>query len=225
MKALPTWAPMAAVCFDANFGYSIETISVNEQSCTLSGAWNFDSLEDPNLSNIMQGRLLIVSGMLDSQHLSSKFVANVVDLNLFITDAAESAKDGLEKFNNYLEKNAKQYSEYMAIPPFERKLLPKVVRKKLEPIYAHSWKISFDELKPEMMLRQLGKRENIEGTPPNMKRLISTSWAIKHLVDRWREDEFQRRSRDYLYAEDNQFQILPNSWMKSLGELQEISRK
>jgi len=216
MTANPTWANIGVICFEEMSGCSIQTISVDQQSCTLSGAWEFNNLDDPNLVNIMQGRLVITSGMQDGQNLSSRFGARLVDLNTFIADASKSARDGVNRFNKYLEENAKHHSEYMAIPPANRKLLPKVVKKKLEPIYAHSWEVSFDELKPELTLRQLGKRESIEGTPPNMKRLIATSWVIKHLVDRWRDDEVERKSRDYLYSEEQSVEVLPSSWMTEL---------
>ncbi len=216
MTANPTWANIGVICFEEKSGCSIETISVDQQSCTLSGAWQFNSLDDPNLANIIQGRLVITSGMQDGQKLSKRFGSRLVDLNTFIADASKSAKDGVNRFNKYLEENAKHHSEYMAIPPANRKLLPKVVKKKLEPIYAHSWEVSFDELKPELTLRQLGKREAIEGTPPSMKRLVSTSWVIKHLVDRWRDDEIERKSRDYLYPEGESVEVLPSSWMTEL---------
>jgi len=71
MTANPTWANIAVICFEEKSGCSIETISVDQQSCTLSGAWEFNSLDDPNLVNIMQGRLVITSGMQDGQKLSS----------------------------------------------------------------------------------------------------------------------------------------------------------
>ena len=219
MTTSPTWANIGVICIGDKPGCSIETISVDEHSCTLSGAWDFDSLDNPNLVSIMQNRLVITSGMKNDQQLLSRFGSRLVNLNSFISDASKSAKDGVTRFNNYLEENSKQHSEYMAIPPADRKLLPKVVKKKLEPIYAHSWDISFDELKPELTLRQLGKRETIEGTPPNMMRLIATSWVIKHLVDRWRDDEVERKSRDYLYPAGETIEVLPRGWMAELLKL------
>jgi hypothetical protein len=79
--------------------------------------------------------------------------------------------------------------------------------------------LDFDEFRPELTLRQLGKRDSIDGTPQNMRRVITTSWLIKHLVDRWREDEMERKSRDYLYPEGSQSDLLPPSWMLELKEL------
>lgn len=201
-------------------GYSIETISVDTNSCTLSGAWDFETLENPALKNILHARLVVTCGVENGEVIANQFNSTRVDIKTFITDASNSAKDGINRFNQYLEENAKQYSEFMAIPPSERKLLPKVIKKKLEPIYAHSWDISYDEFSPELTLRQMGKRESIEGTPPNMVRLMNTSWLIKHLVDRWREDELERISRSYLYPEARNLQVLPSSWMLCLEDLQ-----
>ena len=221
VKKLPTWASLAIISYDQNFGYAIETISVDTNSCTLSGAWDFETLENPALTNILAARLVITCGIENGEDIANQFNSKRVNIKSFITDASNSAKDGIERFDRYLEENARQYSEYMSIPPSERKLLPKVIKKKLEPIYAHSWDISYDEFAPELTLKQMGKRESIEGTPPNMVRLITTSWLIKHLVDRWREDEVERTSRSYLYPEGRDLQVLPSSWLKCLADLQE----
>ena len=219
MKKLPTWASLAIISYDQNFGYAIETISVDTNSCTLSGAWDFETLEDPALTNILGARLVITCGIENGEVVANRFASKRVDIQTFISDASESAKDGIERFNRYLEENARQYFDYMSIPPAERKLLPKVVKKKLEPIETHSWDLTYDEFAPELTLRQLGKRESIEGTPRNMVRLNTTSWLIKHLVDRWREDEVERKSRDYLYSEDGGLDVLPRSWMMELSKL------
>jgi len=220
VKKFTTWASLAVICYDQDFGYAIETISVDSQSCNLSGAWDFETLDDPALTNIIGARLVITCGLDNGDVVANRFSSKRVDIKSFIADASVSAKDGIERFNQYLEENARQYSEYMSIPPAERKLLPKVIKKKLEPIYAHSWELTYDELAPELTLRQLGKRESIKGTPQNMVRLITTSWLIKHLVDRWREDEIERTSRSYLYPEGRGFQVLPSSWINCLYDLQ-----
>lgn len=219
MSSTPTWANLGVICFEKGLGYSIETISVSTDSCTLSGAWDFETLEDAKLKNILNARLIITCGIENGEVVANRFASKRVDLKAFISDASQIAKDGIERFNRYIEENAKQYFEYMSIPPAERKLLPKVTKKKLEPIYAHSWELSYDEFAPEITLRQLGKRESIEGTPQNMVRLITTSWLIKHLVDRWREDELERTSRSYLYPEGRNIQVLPSSWMSRLEDL------
>jgi hypothetical protein len=223
MQTNPTWANLGVVCFEKGMGYSIETISVDTNSCTLSGAWDFETLEDPALTNILGARLVITCGLENGEVIANQFNSTRVDIKSFITDASNSAKDGVERFNRYLEENARQYSDYMSIPPAERKLLPKVIKKKLEPIYAHSWDLTYDEFAPELTLRQLGKRESIEGTPRNMVRLITTSWLIKHLVDRWREDEMERKSRDYLYPEGEEIDVLPQNWMTELSKLDAAS--
>lgn len=221
MQANPTWANLGIICFDKNFGYSIETISVDTNSCSLSGAWDFETLDDSTVESILGNRLIVTCGLENGEVVAKRFASKKVDIKTFINDASNSAKDGIERFNRYLDENARQYSEYMSIPPAERKRLPKVIKKKLEPIYANSWDLAYDEFAPELTLRQMGKRESIEGTPRNMVRLIATSWLIKHLVDRWREDEVERTSRSYLYPEGVDFQVLPLSWMTNLINLQE----
>ena len=224
MNGSPNWASLAVVSFEQKYGYSIEAISIDTQSCSLSGAWDFETLDEPEVENILEQRLIVTSGITNRDNFAKKYSSSGVDLKTFITDASTAAQDGVTRFGKYLDQNEKDYSAYMAIPPLERKLLPKVVKKKLEPIYAHSWKLDFDELRPELTLKQLGKRDSIDGTPSNMKRVIATSWLIKHLVDRWREDEVERTSRGYLYPEGRDLQLFPTTWMRILVGLKENAR-
>jgi hypothetical protein len=219
MNSSPNWATLAVVSFEQKYGYSIEAISIDTQSCSLSGAWDFETLDEPEVENILEQRLIVTSGITNRDDFAKKYSSSGVDLKTFIIDASSAAQDGVTRFGKYLDQNEKNYSAYMAIPPLERKLLPKVVKKKLEQIYAHSWKLDFDELRPELTLRQLGKRDSIYGTPPNMKRVITTSWLVKHLVDRWRDDENERKSRDYLYPDGESAELLPKSWMLELQKL------
>jgi hypothetical protein len=224
MNGSPNWASLAVVSFEQKYGYSIEAISIDTQSCSLSGAWDFETLDEPEVENILEQRLIVTSGITNRDTFAKKYSSSGVDLKTFVTDASTAAQDGVTRFDKYLDQNEKDYSAYMAIPPLERKLLPKVVKKKLEPIYAHSWKLDFDELRPELTLKQLGKRDSIDGTPSNMKRVIATSWLIKHLVDRWREDEVERTSRGYLYPEGRDLQLFPTTWMQILVGLKENAR-
>jgi hypothetical protein len=224
MNGSPNWASLAVVCFEPKFGYSIETISIDTRSCSLAGAWDFKTLNEPEVKNILERRLLITSGVVDGKHLAKEYSSSWIDLKTFITDASTAAQDGVTRLDNYLEQNEKDYTAYMAIPPSERKQLTKVVKKKLEPMHVHSWELNFDELRPELTLRQLGKRDSIDGTPPNMKRVIATSWLIKLLVDRWREDEVERTSRGYLYPQGRDLQLFPTSWMRILVDLKENAR-
>ena len=213
------WTTIAVVSFEEAFGFSIGIISVDMQSCNLSGGWNFETLEHPSLENILHDKIIITSGFSDKEMITNKFGSRIVGVDSFILDASQSAQIGLEKFSQHVKENARKYDEYMAISPTERKLLPKVAKQTLVPMYANSWDISFDEIRPELILRQLGKRDSIKGTPTDMKRLITTSWAIKHLVDRWREDEVERKSRRYLYPEGASLELLPKSWMSELIKL------
>lgn len=224
MYGSPSSASLAVVSFEKQFGYSIETICIDNESCSLAGAWDFETLDETKVENILNKRLIVTLGVTDGKKLAKEYSSILVDLKAFIADASTAAEEGVKIFNNYLEQNAKEYSEYMAIPYSERKQLPKVVKKKLEPIYAHSWELDYDELRPELTLKQLGKRASVEGTPPNMNRLISTSWLIKHLVDRWREDEIERTTRSYLYPKGRELQLFPSSWMQKLLELKENVR-
>lgn len=221
----PKWALLAVISFEAEFGYAIETISVDLEECTLSGAWEFESLINPDVDNILHNHLLILVGISKSVEELSSRSEQIVEIPTFITDASATAKDGVSKFDTYLQTNIKQYNDYLKIRPVDRKNMPKVTKKKLEPIYQHSWDILYNQNNPELTLRQLGKREEIPGTPKSMKRLISTSWLTKYLIDRWREDENERKSRKYLDFETVESEILPKSWLNTLNKIQTIQKQ
>jgi hypothetical protein len=86
----------------------------------------------------------------------------------------------------------------MGVPPEERKLLPKVKNVKLEPIFLDSWDYVYDSNNPELTLRVMKKRDRIEGTPEELRRINSNAWLFKFLIEKWHSDETERCTRDYL---------------------------
>ena len=217
---IPRWANLAIVSFNKTIGCVIETISVTEDSCELSGAWHFSSSSDPSVATILHNRLIITLGMPEGQFDYKRYKSLKIDIPAFIADAGESARQGVMTFNAFVQADAREYAAYMAIPPKERKLLPKLNKRNLEPLIAKNWDLSFEENNPEFTLRQLRKREEITGTPAPVKNVIAVAWLVKHLVDRWRDDEIERKGRTYMYPENISLQILPETWLSQLINLQ-----
>lgn len=223
MTPSPAWANLAIVTFKETYGYAIGTISLNADSCHLAGAWQFQELNDDSLQVILRRKLILMIGVQKELINPKTFSSLIVDIPSFIHDSKQSAIQGAQRLNSYIETNIKEYETYMSISPTERKSLPKVIKKKLEPMNSHSWNLTFDEKDPQATIRQLGKRESIAGTPKEMEFLISTSWLVKYLLDRWRADESERTSRDYLDSSYLEFKILPESWMNQRKKLEQLA--
>ena len=217
---IPRWANLAIVSINKTIGCVIETISVTEDSCELSGAWHFTSSSDPSVATILHNRLIITLGISEGQFDYKRYKSLKIDIPAFIADAKESALQGVIKFNAFVQEDAQAYAAYMDIPPKERKLLPKLIKRNLEPLIAKNWDLSFEEDNPELTLRQLRKREEITGTPESVKKVIAVAWLVKHLVDRWRDDEIERKSRTYMYPENISLQLLPETWLMQAINLQ-----
>ena len=217
------WANLAIVTFKKPYGYAIGTLSLNADSCHLAGAWQFQELNNDSLHVILRRKLILTIGVQKETINPEMFSSLIVDIPSFIQDSKKAAIQGAQRLNSYIESNIKEYAAYMSIPLTERKSLPKVIKKKLEPMNYHSWNLTFDEKDPKATIRQLGKRESISGTPKEMEVLITTSWLVRYLLDRWRADESDRTSRDYLDSSYLEFQILPESWMNQRKKLEELA--
>jgi len=171
----------------------------------------------------LRRKLILTIGVQKETINPEIFSSLIVDIPSFIQDSKKASIQGAQRLNSYIESNIKEYAAYMSIPLTERKSLPKVIKKKLEPMNYHSWNLTFDEKDPKATIRQLGKRESISGTPKEMEVLITTSWLVRYLLDRWRADESDRTSRDYLDSSYLEFQILPESWMNQRKKLEELA--
>ena len=221
MSENPTWATLAIVGHNESSGYLVETIFINESECSLSGAWSFASLELSEFANVISNRLIIDLTPRGKYQINySQYSSKEVNLNSFIADALDQAQFCQAKFEEYLFRNLADYKEYMAVPPKDRKLLPKVVKKKLEPMYLHNWLFNVDLEEPEKTLETMGKRAIINGTPSEMRQIIQCAWLVKTLIDNWLQDEVERVSRKYLDNSFKELKILPKTWAEALKSIQ-----
>ena len=197
---------------------AIETISVTEDACDLSGAWLLEPSELHKASTILSDKLIIVLG--ESKKLPgplSDFSKMQVSIQDFLIQARHEVSTALKLFRDFQVNNEKEYADYMNIKPAERKLLPKVTKKNLvEPSFS-KWPQDLNLSAAESELDSLGKLSKIEGTPEEMRKVLAASRLVQMLVYMWKKDETERQNRQYVKNEDSVNTILPTPWLKKLN--------
>jgi len=214
----PKWASLAILDFHDGEGFLIETLTITENNCTLSGAWSFKSVSAKDFKSVISDRLLINLAK-QTSFKPRDFNCIEVSFTSFLADAAEKAAQTNQMLEEYLSRNEKDYKNFMQIPPNERKLVPKVVKKKLEPMYLNDWTFEVDEINPQSTLITLGKQDSIAGTPREMVHLIQFSWLTKHIIEKWLSDESERSSKRYLDPTFAEIRILPKTWFEEMQNL------
>lgn len=213
MAHLPSWANLAVIDIAPNGGCSLETLFVTDEETALTGAWYFEDKSDPDISLLIQDRLVLkVDPAVNFDF--KKYQTSEVHLNDFVEDARVRTLESVRIFDHYVTMREEEYKAYMAIPPAERKALPKVVKRKFEPFYFNDWSFQVDLKNPAKTLEQLGKRSLIDGTPKEMFKVNTFSRLIKYLLEKWKEDESERFARKFMDESFQEFKILPETWLQ-----------
>ena len=217
MKSAITYASVAIVEFLDAERIAVEVISITPETCELSGAWLVEGNNLDQLNQIVAGRLLIFVG---DKSLQENYVAlqaaSVVNLQEFIDEARADVISAVRAFGEYVSQNEHDYQAYMSIKVADRKLLPKVVKKKLAPPEFYEWPETVSLNSAEKVLTSLGKLGKISGTDEDMRNVLASARLIKHFIDKWRSDEIERSNRLYVLDNEAVVSILPTSWLEKI---------
>ena len=176
---------------------TIESISVTEGECVLSGAWGFNISEDENINNVLSGKMIVPLGEkkeLGKLPIKSEMI--VLDSVPFLIDAKKAAREALEAYEAFKSENLTK-------------------RKKLVAPEFYNWPDSINFNESADYLESIGKMATPSGTPDNFKKTLSAARLVKHLVDMWQLDEQERNNRKYVEGEDAKITILPESWLEA----------
>lgn len=176
---------------------TIESISVTEGECVLSGAWGFNISEEENISNVLSGKMIVPLGEkkeLGKLPIKSEMI--FLDSVPFLIDAKKAAKEALEAYEAFKSENLTK-------------------RKKLVAPEFYNWPDSINFNESADYLESIGKMATPSGTPDNFKKTLSAARLVKHLVDMWQLDEQERNNRKYVEGEDAKITILPESWLEA----------
>ena len=196
---------------------AIEAISMTPDSCELSGAWIISELQVEVVHQILEDRLLIPIGerLLDIEDFAH-LLKREVSIQEFLDEARLDVQNALNSFDDYVRQSDLDYAKYMSINPADRKLLPKVVKKKLVPPDFYQWPLQIDLNRGQDFLSSVGKMGEVSGTAEGMKNVLMGARVIKHLVDMWRRDEIERSNRLYVVDQAAQISILPKCWLSKI---------
>lgn len=218
-KKSPDYASLVVVGLVADNKVAIEAISVTVESCDLSGAWLVNLEDGAMIDSLLSEKLIIfLNEESEMHHTFKKYSEKVIGINALIEDAKTEINTANKLFNEYVQKNQLDYSEYMKVSPADRKLLPKVVKKNLVPPVFSEWPDSVILESAENELVRIKKLGTVEGTPNQMKKILAASRLIQFLIYMWKADEVERVNRVYVLGQDSMQTILPPSWLKRVSE-------
>jgi hypothetical protein len=189
------YASIAVVEVHPDDSVTIESISVTEGDCVLSGAWDFKISENKSINNVLSGKMIIPIGEPKKfEKLSINGEIVILDSVPFLIDAKNAAREALEAYESFkLENLAK--------------------RKKLVAPEFYNWPNSINFNLSAEYLQSIGKMSTPVGTPDNFKKTLAAARLVKHLIEMWQLDEQERNNRKYVEGEDAKVTILPESWL------------
>lgn len=191
------YASIAIVEVHPDDTVTIESISVTEGECVLSGAWGFNISENENISNVLSGKMIIPIGeQTKIQKLPIKGEIVILDSAPFLIDAKKAAEEALDAYETFKSENLTK-------------------RKKLVAPEFYNWPDSINFNASADYLESIGKMATPSGTPEGFKKTLSAARLVKHLVDMWQLDEQERNNRKYVEGEDAKITILPESWLEA----------
>jgi hypothetical protein len=192
------YASIAIVEVHPDDSVTIESISVTEGECVLSGAWDFEITDNEKIQNVLSGKMIIPIGEKKSiEKLSLKGEIVVIDPAPFLRDAKKAAEDALVA-----------YEAFKSEDPTKRKKL-------VAPDF-YNWPSDVDFGLSATYLESIGKMSTPGGTPDKFKKTLAAARLVKHLIEMWQLDEQERNNRKYVEGEQAKMTILPESWLSKV---------
>ena len=174
---------------------TIESLSVTENECVLSGAWEFDQKEIHQIQTVIGDRLVLVLG---SQAKFEKYIkdSSLIYLSIkpFLVEAKEAARMAIKSYEDF-------------------KLQDFAKRKKLVAPDFFDWPDEIDLNNSISVLEGLGKMATPHNTPEKMRKTLAASRLLKFLIDMWHSDEQERKNRKYVEGEEAVTTVLPKCWL------------
>lgn len=179
----------------SNSNIAISAISITPTQTILSGGWVFSKESTALINNVLSGSLAI---SLSDQAFEFLERSKIEYRQLKISDFLESAKNEVE----------------IALSLFEAHKQNELnKRKKLITPSFFEWPIEIDLNKATEQLEHFGLVTHIQGTDPEMEKVLTAARLIKFLIEKWKSDEVSRQVRKYIDGVDAEVTLLPKSWL------------
>ena len=190
------YASIAIVEIHPDNTVTIESVSVTDGQCLLSGAWDLSLSEVEKIKNVLSGKMIIPLGRKAAvEKLTFDLQVVFLDVASFLSEAKRAADEALIAYQTFKSEN-----------PNKRKSL-------VSPKF-YSWPAVIDFNTSTEYLTSIGKMSATSGTPDGFKATLAAANLVKHLVDMWHLDEQERNNRKYVEGEDAKITILPQSWLE-----------
>lgn len=194
-------------------------ISVTEDGADLSGAWVFKDEEfKSSFGNLNCDFVIGVENNLGDKELIDQIDAQRIDLNEFLNEASADVELGMANYAKFVTESEQKYSQYMAIEPSARKLLPKVQKKQLVPPEFKIWPKKFDLRQSIKFLEENGKAGLARAEKPELSNVLAAARVIQLFIQMWQSDEIERKNRIYINGESAEVTILPRTWLRKLAK-------
>jgi hypothetical protein len=193
-------------------------VSVSIDGVDLSGAWVFSSQEFESKIGILDGSLIIeTTKTLKNRKLLEPLKAQKVDVSDFLSEARNDVELGNIAFEKFIVENEREYSEYMAVDPTARKLLPKVQKKQLLAPNFCDWPENFQLNQAIPYLESHGKAGVTKAERLELSNILGVARLIQLFVQMWQADEKERKNRVYVQGQSAEVTILPRCWLEKLA--------
>ena len=217
MKTSVGYASIAVIDYLDSEKIAIEVVAVTPDLCELTGAWLFKKDEIETLKQIIEGRLILkIKKGNDLDKILSNYKNCEIEIADFLFEARSEVASSLKAFQEFVVKNDSDYRAYMAISASERKNIPKVTKKLLSNPDFFNWPESFENTDASEYLESIGKNGVIKGGDPEFAQTLALARTIKLFIERWKNDEIERKNKIYVDIDNSNITILPNCWLSKV---------
>ena len=190
------YASIAIVDIHSENTVTIESVSVTDGECLLSGAWDFSLFETEKIRNVLSGKMIIPLGQKSEvEKLIFDLEVVFLDAASFLSDAKRAAEEALIAYETFKSENPNK-------------------RKNLVSPQFYNWPADIDFNASAVHLNSIGKMPAPSGTLDEFKATLAAANLVKHLIDMWHLDEQERNNRKYVDGEEAKITILPESWLE-----------
>lgn len=194
MSTRNSFATIAIFELHRNEIVTIESISVSQGECVLSGAWLWSVNQREEISKLISKKLVIPIGDVSQiKNLLTGLDLKFVEAKAFLQEAKSAVNQALTAFEVFKAQDPKK-------------------RKNLTAPSFFDWPENLDFNLSAEYLDSIGMKATPVSTPAEMKNTLAAARLVKFLVDMWQKDEQERASRKYVEGQDAVITILPNAW-------------
>lgn len=179
---------------------AVHHVSVSEKDSerkgvTLTGAWLLPDPDPQTVRNLLSHRITV--GTIDGIALAERIIREKfgsADLAVLVASCEKVEADLNATWQEYRDAEPKK-------------------RENLKPLNAPTWPAIGDDGDAARILKRVGKKPYADGTPTEMRDILSLAYLVRFIMGAWYDLETERISRAYLRGEDESRNLYPPTWL------------